>query len=140
VLLFRSDNDHRVLDADADMHYAFSMHGQPTQHNPLTNAARDALAVAREAKSPTLERIALIGMMISTGLTAVIGGFQLFHMLKRDLKEKEHGGHAVPASPPPEPPRHSDPATAAMPPDDRQGRWSQREQHATHRHAYGNQR
>jgi hypothetical protein len=140
VLLFRYENDHRVLDADADMDYAFGMHGQPTPHNPLNNAAREALAAAREAKSPFMERIGLFAVFVSTGITALIGGLQLFHMIKRDMKDNAHAGHAAPASPPPEPPRHSDPATASMPSDDRQGRWSQREQHTSHRHAHGNQR
>jgi hypothetical protein len=119
------------------------MHGQPTPHNPLNNAAREALAAAREAKSPFMERIGLFAVFVSTGITALIGGFQLFHMIKRDLKDKERDRPATPASPPPEPPRHRNPATAAMPPhgrDDEQGRWTRREEHAAHEHGHARQR
>jgi hypothetical protein len=125
------------------MRYFFAMHGQPTPHNPLNTAAREALAAAREAKSPFMERAILIGMVITTGLTALVGGFHFLKMLMRELKPKEPGGHAAPASPPPVPPHHGASATAAMPPhgrDDDQGHWSKREEQAAHRHGHARQR
>jgi hypothetical protein len=62
------------------------MHG-PTPHHPLTAAARETMAVARETKSPLFERVAIITMIGSALTTTALAALQAIHMLRRDLKE-----------------------------------------------------
>jgi hypothetical protein len=106
------------------------MHG-PTPHYPLTAAARENLHVAREAKSPWFERVAIITMIGSALTTTALAALQAIHMIRRDLKEdrreRERERRLEAASPPPEHPARGEAATASMG-DDR--RWTRREEHA----------
>src|SRR3954447_10209917 len=115
------------------------MHGQPP-HNPLSAAAREVAAMAREAKSPLFERVAIWTMMGSALTTAAIGLVQMWHMIRRDLKderrEKERERERRPdaaSPPPPGRPGVGGAATAGMPHDgrdDEQRRWTRRAEQA----------
>src|SRR4051794_304203 len=101
------------------------MHGQPLPHNPLAAAAKETLAVAREAKSPLFERVAMITLMASAAVTTAVGALQAWHMLRRDLddkhreKDKERGRRSDPSPPPPDRPGYGGTAAAGMPYHDR---------------------
>jgi hypothetical protein len=124
------------------------MHGQPPLHNPLA-AVRETPAVAREAKSPLFERVAMIAMITSAGVTTAVGALQAWPMFRRDQdrerereRERERGHRPDPSLPPPDRPGHGGTATAGMPShgrDDEQRRWTRREEHAEAA-AHGRQR
>jgi len=92
------------------------MPGQPTPHNPLHAAARETMQVAREAKSPWFEKVAIFTMIASALTTTAIAALQAVHMLRRDQeqrdKERERDRRSAPASPPPDRPGHAIAATA----------------------------
>jgi hypothetical protein len=122
------------------------MHGQPPHHNPLHAAAQEVRAVAREAKSPWFERMALVIMALSAAVTTAIGAIQVRQMLRREMKDEqrdqERERRTDPSSPPPDRPGHGATATAGMPPhgrDDDDRRWTRREEHAEAA-AHGRQR
>src|SRR5438046_1626163 len=64
------------------------MHGPTLPTNPLHAAARETMAVAREAKSPLFERGAVVTMLAAAAVTTAVGALQAWHMLKRDLDDK----------------------------------------------------
>jgi hypothetical protein len=121
---------------------------QPTPQNPLSAAARETMAAARETKSPLMEKLAIGTMIGSAVVSTGLGVVQVVRMvnhdrekaegkayqrLKRELDAKERERRTDAASPPPERPGHGGTATAGMPDhgrgdDDR--RWSRREEHA----------
>jgi hypothetical protein len=62
------------------------MPGQP--HNPLRDAARETMAVARETKSPWFEKVAIATMITSAITTTAFAVMHMWHTLKRD-QERE---------------------------------------------------
>jgi hypothetical protein len=120
------------------------MHGQPTPHNPLHAAARETMAVAREAQSPLFEKVALIAMVTSAAVTTAVGAFQTWHLFKRDLerdrererqRERDERGRR---DEPPHRPGRGGTATAGMGPDrdgDEEPSWARREEHPAGRPA-----
>jgi hypothetical protein len=106
------------------------------------------MAVARETKSPLLEKMAIFAMIASaiTGLT--VAALHAVHMLKKDLKddrreqEKERDRRSE-AAPPPRRPRHDGTATASMPDTGdggHQRRWARREERPQPGPAYARHR
>jgi hypothetical protein len=102
------------------------------------------MAVAREAKSPLLERVAIVAMITSAITGIAVAALHAMHMLKRDLtddrreKEKERDRRSEAASPP-ERPAHGGTDAAGMPDtscDGGERRWTRREEqpHAYARH------
>jgi hypothetical protein len=99
------------------------------------------MAVARETKSPLLEKMAIFAMITSaiTGMT--VAALHAVHVLKKDFKddrrdkEKDRDRQADAPSPPPERAAHSGTAPHARDGDSR--RWTRREErpHAGHAHA-----
>jgi len=79
------------------------MHNPGPHTNPLQAAAKETMAVAKEAKSPLLEqRVAIITMITSALATTAIAVLHGVHMLKRDLKKNgDHGQDASRSQPPP---------------------------------------
>jgi hypothetical protein len=110
------------------------MHGPTPHHNPLSAAARKALHVAREAKAPWFERVAIVAMIGSAITTTALAVLQAIHTIRRDLKEdrrekEREREQRSEAAAPPERPGHGAAATAAMGDgDDR--RWTRREEQA----------
>lgn len=104
------------------------MHG-PSPHNPLRDAARDTIAMAREGKSPLLERVALFAMIASAITGIAVAAVHTFHLLKRDMKDdrRDKDRDRRSEATPPERPEHGD--TAPMPDagsDER--RWTRRQE------------
>jgi hypothetical protein len=62
------------------------MSGQP--HNPLRDAARETMHVARETKSPWFEKVAIATMITSALTTKAFAVMHMWHTLKRD-QERE---------------------------------------------------
>ncbi len=114
----------------------------PVVHNPLHSAARDTMAIAREAKSPLLERVA-IWAMIGSALTGMgVAALHALHLIRTDLRDdrRDQERHRDRRSepPPPEPPHDGGTAAAATTHpgrDDDARKWTRREEHTGHAHA-----
>jgi hypothetical protein len=65
------------------------MHGPQPPHNPLAAAARETMAVARETKSPLLEKLAVGGMILSSVTSTAIGAYSMYRMAKHDEEKAE---------------------------------------------------
>ena len=116
------------------------MHVTPSPHNPLRDAARDTMSVARETKSPLLEKVAIFAMIGSAIMGMTVAALHAVHVLKKDLKddrreqEKERDRKS---DPPPERPGYND---AASMPDGDERRWTRREERQHAGHAYARHR
>jgi len=115
----------------------------PVAPNPLHAAARETMAVAREAKSPQLERVAVWAMIGSAITGMAVAAMHALHLLRKDwrdeLREQERRRHD-PAPPPDRPADDGRGAAAtshAQPDrDDRDDRkWTRRQEHHGHAHA-----
>jgi hypothetical protein len=127
----------QTFDGGKNLGYGFAMHGHTPHRNPLSAAAQEIRAVARETRWRWLEYVAMGIMAASAAVTTAIGALQIRHMLKREVKEEqreqERERRADASSPPPDRPGHNTAATAGMPPhgrDDEEGRWTRRAEHA----------
>lgn len=113
------------------------MHGpSPHPHNPLHAAVRAMQEAAHTTKWRWLEHAAMGFVALSAAVTTVISGFQLRHLVRREMKEEERERERerrVAAAPPPERPGHDAPAAMG----DGERRWSSREERA---HAAGHAR
>jgi hypothetical protein len=105
------------------------MHGPSPHHNPLHAAARAMQDAAHTTKWRWLEHAAMGFVALSAAATTVIGGLQLRHLIRRELREEERERERerrVGAAPPPERPGQGAPAAMG----DGERRWSSREERA----------
>ena len=113
----------------------------PVAHNPLHSAARESMTLAREAKSPLLERVAIFAMIGSAITGMALGALHALHLIRKDLRDDRRERERRPeGAAPPERPADDGPAAAATShahPDGDAGdrRWTRREEHAAHAQA-----
>ena len=115
----------------------------PVAHNPLHSAARESMTIAREAKSPMLERVAVFAMIGSAVTGMALGTLHALHLIRKDLRddrrerERDRPQDRRTEAAPPESSHSGGPAAAAAshPDHDRDAgdrRWTRREEHAAH--------
>jgi hypothetical protein len=115
----------------------------PVAHNPLHAAARDTMAVAREAKSPLLERVAIFAMIGSAITGMAVAALHALHLIRKDLRDDQrervrpHDRRPEAATAPQRPEDRGDELAATPHParDGDERKWSRREEHAGHTQA-----
>ena len=64
-------------------------HGPNPHHNPLDDAANQAMHAAQQAKSPLLEKLAIGTMIFSAVISTGLGVVQVVRMMKHDEEKAE---------------------------------------------------
>ena len=102
------------------------------------------MTVARETKSPLLEKVAIFAMIGSAIMGMTVAALHAVHVLKKDLKddrrdkERDRDRQADTPSPPLE--RAAQGGTAPAGRDGDSRRWTSREERSHAGHAYARQR
>jgi hypothetical protein len=106
------------------------------------------MTVAKETKSPLLEKVAIFAMIGSAIMGMTVAALHAVHVLKKDMKDdhREKGKDRDRQSDAPSPPErsaHGRRVPAGIPPHEGDGdsqRWTRREERSHADHAYARQR
>ena len=80
----------RFVDASRILEYCPLMqHGPNPHHNPLGDAAQQAMHAARETKSPLMEKLAIGTMIFSAVVSTGLGVVQVVRMMRHDEEKAE---------------------------------------------------